>query len=71
MGMKIKTNCYLFYDEGEGCLVVGDADWGSNDRCWLYLDKGSIGVGEDEDDEFIFDNHTTTLDPNWYDVIEE
>jgi len=71
--MKIKTNCYLFYDEGEGGLVVGDVDWGSNDRCWLYLDKGAVGEGDNADEEFFFEATSicTTLDPKWYEVIDE
>jgi len=70
--MKIKTRVPLFYDEGYEGLVVGKDDWGENDRCWLYLPKGTVGEGEDIDDEFLFENNVcTTVDPDWVDIISE
>ena len=70
--MKIKTTKRLFYDEAYGGLIIGEDDWGSNDRCWLYLEKGAIGYGEDIEDEFEFPDNgfqVTTVDPDWCEVI--
>ena len=72
----------MYYDEAHGGLIVGEDDWGSNDRCWLYLKKGTIMTGYLEDGEDVwepeysceeagdrYEGTATTLSPEWAEIV--
>ena len=68
---KIKMICDVYFNEGhDGGLVKGYVGWGSNPMCWLYLAKGTKGILEDGMCWFSHDNIETSLDEEWYELID-